>query len=292
MPLIITGARGRLGDALARYFTKNGREVIRVSRTQGQGIIAYSDLFQSNLFRADTCIIHCAWGSLPRTAEQYPATVWMEDLPLLARILQTIATAPVEERPFFIYPSSGGAVYGNGTPDQPHTENDPLHPISWYGYGKVAAEEVIRAFTARAGVKAAILRVSNPYGFAYDPAKPQGIIAAALNALRTGRALEIWGNGGMTKDFLHLDDLCTAFRLAADQRLDGVWNVSSGQSTSINELLALIEQTFQGHLERTLHPALAWDVQASHLSPARFQTATGWAPTIALTEGIRIKEDF
>ena len=279
--IILTGARGRLSSVLSRCL---GENVVAVSRTGGGGCILYEDLFQSGLLGRSGVLLHTAWSSVPATAENRPEGAWAEDLPLMARLLGEIVKAPQHSRPYFVFFSSGGAIYGERK--TPATESDAPAPHGWYGAGKLAAESLLQSFTEQSGMAACTLRISNPYGFGFSPEKPQGIVGAALHALRTGLPMKLLGNGVSKKDFLHIDDLTSAIQAVITQRPTGCFNVCSGISTRIADLLAMIESTTGRKVPVLPSPAERWDVQSSLLTREKFTTATGWTPRHGLEAGL------
>ncbi len=279
--IILTGARGRLPAVLSG---KLGGNVVAVSRTGGGGCILYEDLLQSGLLARPGVLLHCAWSSMPATAEAHPQSAWTEDLPLMAGLLAEIAKAPAKSRPLFVFFSSGGAIYGER--ETPALETDRPTPHGWYGLGKLAGENLLDSFSSQAGLETCSLRISNPYGFAYSPEKPQGIVGAALHALKTGRPLKLLGGGVSRKDFLHMEDLVSAIRAVIRERLTGCFNICSGRSDMIMDVLGHIETAVGKAVPVCPVPPVAWDVQSSLLSRAKFEAATGWSPRWSLEEGI------
>ncbi len=284
-PLIFTGSRGRLASVLAERFARAGAEVVLVSRTGGGNHLSYEDLWNSTLLQSGGALLHCAWSTVPATAEAHPASAWRQDLPLLARLLSELQNAGPERAPHLFFFSSGGAVYGECP--QPAREDGPLQPISWYGRGKVAAETLLGHFRDSFGLRAATLRISNPYGFPYVPEKPQGITGAALRALKTGLPLPLLGGGTSRKDFLHLEDLFSALQSILSCCLEGTWNVGAGVSHSIQEVLATLSALTGRTIPTRTVPAAAWDVHESQLDCSALQEATGWQPKFSLEEGLR-----
>lgn len=279
--IILTGARGRLAAILSHQL---GRNVVCVSRTGGGGCILYEDLIQSGLLACRSVLLHCAWSSIPATAEHHPENPWTEDLPLMARLLAEMARAPEMSRPYFVFFSSGGAIYGERT--TPAVETDKPEPHGWYGIGKLAGERLLQAFASQCGLEACSLRISNPYGFGFSPEKPQGIVGAALHAVKTGRAMNLLGAGASKKDFLHMEDLTAAIQTVIEKRPVGCFNVCSGKSNRTAEILAMVEAAIGRKVPVLPVPAADWDVQSSMLSRHNFESATGWVPRWDLEEGV------
>lgn len=277
--VVMTGARGRLASVLAQTL---GPGVKGVSRSGGAGHYSYDEFLTPNVLSRPRVIFHMAWSSVPATAESNPRSAWEEDLPLMRRLLDAVASLPVETRPYFVFFSSGGAVYGER--DTPASETDEPSPRGAYGRGKVAGEELLRSFSDR--LRTCSLRISNPYGFPHDPQKPQGIVGAALHALRTGIPMPLYGGGSARKDFLHMDDLTEALRLVAAQKPVGCYNVCAGESFTVASLIELIGTLAGRPVPVTPVPAAPWDIKSSLLSPEKFSTTTGWRAQRSLREGL------
>ena len=279
--IIVTGARGRLPSVLVSAL---GSGAVPVSRTRGGDCVLYEDLFQSGLLSRAEVVLHCAWSSVPATAEKHPESTWTEDLPLMAKLLSEIARTPEESRPLFVFFSSGGAIYGER--ETPAIETDPPTPHGWYGIGKLAGEHLVNAYASQFGLPVCLLRISNPYGFHFTPEKPQGIVGAALHAAKTGHAITLLGEGRAKKDFLHVEDLTSAILAVAARKPTGTFNVCSGRSITVSRMLEILESAIGRNVPVSPQPSASWDVQSSLLSRDKFEKATGWAPKWDLEEGV------
>jgi len=283
--LLVTGGRGRLASLMAEHFGSRTRVTRLYSRSPGPGLFPLDSLVDPKSLAHAGTLLHLAWSTLPATSEQGCGQEWVNDLPWLERLLETLASVPAENRPHFIFFSSGGAVYGNA-PGRPNTEHDPCQPIGWYGRGKRAAEELIERQAARHGLATTILRISNPYGYPVPANRAQGIIPHAIRCARENQPLTLWGDGHARKDFLHFTDFLSAMELVIARRLTGIFNLGAGESHSVREIIALVEKHTGKKIAVQQTPGPAWDVVDSRLSPARLTAATGWRPATSLEEGI------
>lgn len=232
-------------------------------------------------------LLHLAWSSLPTTAEQHPELVETQDLPFLRRLLEAITAVPASQRPHLVFFSSGGAVYGNA-PGRSNGESDPCRPIGQYGRAKRAAEMLIESWADKHEFSHTILRISNPYGFTVHQERPQGIIPHAIRCALAGTPLTLWGDGTARKDFIHSTDFLAALARVLEERPSGTFNLCSGESHSLNEVLAEVERQTGRPIARILSPAAVWDVHDSRLANDRLRAASGWEPAINLREGIRL----
>lgn len=284
--LFVTGGRGRLASLIADCFRAPAHEVVLHSRDGGDGFRQLSALADPAHLAAAAIVLDLAWSTLPATAEQAPGTEEREDLPRLARLLAALAALPDGQRPHYIFFSSGGAVYGNA-PGRPSLEDDPCQPIGRYGRAKLAAEALIAQAVARHGLACTILRIANPYGYPVPAGRVQGVIPHAIRCAIEGRPLPLWGDGGARKDFIYHTDFLSALGEIVTRRLPGTFNLGSGESHSVREIIALVEKHTGRKVLTRSTPAPAWDVHDSRLDPGRLRAATGWAPQVPLDEGIR-----
>src|SRR3954464_10544404 len=149
-------------------------------------------------------------------------------------VLQGAADAGVER---FVFASTGGAIMGNQDP--PVDETSLPWPISPYGASKLCGEAYLHAFAGSFGIRPVALRFANVYG-PYSAHK-KGVITRFIRAALAGATFEIYGDGQATRDFLHVDDLCSGIIAALESELsDEVLHLASGSETTINELAQLI----------------------------------------------------
>lgn len=269
MKVAVTGARGRLAPHVAAAFFGPQNAVRSFSRQPGGGYLSYDDLGQPDV------LIHCAWSSVPLTAEEDPSRTEREDLPLIRQLIHQVPRA------LFVFLSSG-AVYGNTGPS-PADESSPLNPLGAYARGKIAAETLVREATHG---HCLILRATNLLGEVMDPNKPQGVLPRLIHAAKTGAPFSLWGDGSTVKDYLHVSDCVAAIRHLVNRKECGVFNVGSGRSISLLELIALI-QNLSGRTIATHHlPHYSWDVSHSHISVAKL-AQTGWLPQVEMAEAVR-----
>ena len=284
--VIFTGSRGRLATILNSALATQEYRIYNFSRNAGDGHLALADLLTGGLLERVSALVHLAWSTVPYTSELHPGLEWETDLPFLTRLLNAL-TAPQMggNAPHFIFFSSGGTVYGNA-PDRPSREDDPPAPIGWHGAAKVAAERLIEEYGRRRGLRYTIFRLSNPYGYASSGYRPQGIIPLLIDAHRRGAAFSIWGDGQARKDFLFHEDMASAVRLVLDRKPQGVYNLASGESHSIREIIARVEARMGRSVPLSYLPAYPWDVARSELDTLRLQAALGWQPLVSFTEGL------
>jgi len=288
MRILVTGARGRLGALFGDWLENDGHEVVRFSRNADAKFACLSDLPQQIRQGADA-VLHLAWSTVPASAEKSPGIEWREDLPLLSSIASECSSMAKRgtARPLLVFFSSC-SVYGELPAGRTSAfrEDDPRQPKSWYACGKKAAEELLDNF-ARNGLRRLTLRVSNPFGFAQSPLHLQGFIPAAAQAALQGTELAVWGDGKATKDFLDVRDLHCALTAALGRQMTGTYNVCSGESHAIENVMGVIEKVSGTTIANKRLPAAPWDVETGRYSNDLFREHAQWAPRFTLEQGIR-----
>lgn len=190
----------------------------------------------------------------------------------------------------FIYSASSSA-YGNATA-MPISETRAPDPLSPYAATKLAAEHMVRAWSCCYGLAAVSLRYFNIFGprqradSAYAAVVPKWI-----HALRSGQPIDIFGDGGQTRDFTFVGDAVHANLLAAtappNSLVGQAINIGSGRSRSLLELLEVLERTIGGSAARRFHASRTGDVRESEADIRAAKQAIGFEPTVSFDEGLR-----
>lgn len=272
MKVAITGARGRLAPWLAAAFQDAGARVELFSRVEGEGIRANRDFPGADI---PDVVLHCAWSTVPFSAENSPGSFEAEDLPLLEALL---ARAPGSH---FVFLSTG-AVYGNTGPHAADESRTPA-PLGEYARGKLRAE---RRIAQEQGVTSLILRVGNLLGERAEPARPQGILPRLIEAARTGRPVEVWGDGSAAKDYLHCKDFCHALVRLVQMRATGIFNVGAGTCITVNELMETVARVIGRPVPRIYREAYPWDVREGRLDCSKIRRVAQWAPALSVEDVI------
>lgn len=116
-------------------------------------------------------------------------------------------------------------VYGSLGPTGAFTESSPLEPNSPYSASKTAADLLVRSFVHTYGLPAVITRCSNNYGPFQFPEKFLPVMI--LNAM-AGRELPVYGDGMQVRDWIHVEDHCSAvWSVYQHGRLGEVYNIGA-----------------------------------------------------------------
>lgn len=184
--------------------------------------------------------------------------------------------------------ASSAAVYGHAVVF-PIRENAPTHPLSPYGWAKLASESLMLGSGQQAGGIASCLRFFNVYGPRQDPASPySGVISIFTSRIQADLPIQIHGDGKQTRDFVHVHDVARAITLAATSKglTSGVHNVCTGQPASLLQIVTLLERAL-GKVARVEHtPKREGDIDDSVGDPFNSTNSLGFTATIPLEYGL------
>ncbi len=189
-----------------------------------------------------------------------------------------------QERPFFYIRSSGGTVYG--TARRPLRETNTSKPIGSYGKTKRAAEQLIERYAKKSGTPCAIVRIGNPYGRADVKGRLQGAVDVFLEKIVHGTPIDIWGDGSVVRDYIHVEDVAGLFVRVIEKNLTGIYNAATGVGTTLNALIRIIEKTTgkKARVSYTLGRAIDLPYNVLAIGKAKKE---GWKPRYKLQAGIR-----
>ena len=135
----------------------------------------------------------------------------------------------------FLMPSSA-AVYGN-LDTLPLNEDMIGNPSSFYGLTKLTTEHYLRIYHEAFGLPYICYRYSNVFGPRQGNGGEGGVISIFANAIVQDSPIIIYGDGKQTRDFIYVDDVVEANILGMQHQVTGIYNVSTGISSSVNLLV-------------------------------------------------------
>lgn len=295
--VILIGGGGFIGSALRSYFAATGVAVTIIGRSVNislatnetyYSIVEYSfkELETQLAAKKIAAVIDLAYTSVPGTSYEDPVKDFSENLYNVIRHLDFSRTVGAER---FIYVSSGGTVYGDSA-GKPLTEEAPNFPLSPYGVTKLSCERYVYMYHRLYNLPTIIVRPSNIYGPGQKPFRGQGLIATGLGLALKGEPIHVFGDGSHIRDYLYIDDFCTALMTLISGGTNGeIYNIGSGQGVSINAIIAgMNEVTKEDKRELTTkpQPERPFDVHYNVLNIDKLSGATEWQPQVDLQEGI------
>lgn len=135
----------------------------------------------------------------------------------------------------FLMPSSA-AVYGN-LDTLPLNEDMIGNPSSFYGLTKLTTEHYLRIYHEAFGLPYICYRYSNVFGPRQGNGGEGGVISIFAKATVQDSPIIIYGDGKQTRDFIYVDDVVEANILGMQRQVIGIYNVSTGISSSVNLLV-------------------------------------------------------
>jgi dTDP-glucose 4,6-dehydratase len=281
--IFITGGAGFIGSNFVHYWlkkTNSGRVVVYDALTYAGNIDSLADVKDHPRFvfvRGDICDEAAVRALLQQyeidTIAHFAAESHVDrsilgpDDFIRTNVVGTHALLkaakswwldPKSPRPHRFHHVSTDEVYGSLTPDAaPFTEEHPYAPNSPYSASKAGSDHLVRAYHETYGLNTTVTNCSNNYGSYHFPEKL--IPLTIVNILR-GKALPIYGDGLQIRDWLHVEDHCSAIRLAITQGDSGeVYNVGGNSETTnihiVRTLCELVdEQLSRSASHRTAFP--------------------------------------
>lgn len=234
-------------------------------------------------------VIHLVWTTIPETSKDDPVFDITSNLIASVQLLKLMVAKGVSR---IVFISSGGTVYGKPI-YLPIDEQHPTDPSVPYGITKLAIEKYLGLFRNLHGLDTTVLRVSNPFGPRQRPETGQGVVATFLNRILRDEVLEIWGDGTVVRDYIHVSDVAEAFASAlAYHGPHSVFNVCSGEGTSLNELMGMIERVIGSEVSRRYTAGRPFDVPVSVLDNSLARRELGWMPRVSLEDGLASTADW
>jgi UDP-glucose 4-epimerase len=157
--------------------------------------------------------------------------------------------------------------------------------ISPYGASKKCAEVYCQAFADAHGLDVLSLRLANVYG--PGSRDQESVIPTFLKRLLAGAPLTLYGDGGQTRDFIYVEDVCDGVVRALRRPCAGVLPLGSGAAVSIRELAArLAEITGLSPVQVRREPARTGEVAHARTDPEPARRMLGFEAAISFAEGL------
>ena len=230
-------------------------------------------------------IFHLICSTLPQTSNENPVYDVRNNVIPTVNLLEQ--ASKIERIKKIIFSSSAGTVYG--IPQSvPIDENQSTYPICPYGISKLFIERYLFYYYKEYGLSYIVLRISNPYGERQNVHGAQGIISVFLGKILEKKEVEIWGDGHVCRDFVYIKDVADSFlRALKNNHSNNIYNVGSGEKTSINELIEMLEQVTGKNVKVRYLKKRSFDVPVNVVKIDRIRDELGWTPKVMLKEGLK-----
>lgn len=302
--VLITGVAGFIGSHLAGALCGRGDAVIGLDsfndyydpaiKRRNIRTLMDSEFFQ--LFEQDICdetglralfeetrpdvVVHLAARAGVRPS--------LEDPNLYHRVNviggQHILDACREFKPSHLVFASSSSVYG-GSRDVPFRETDlVMRPISPYAATKRMNELQAHVYHHLYGIRVSMLRFFTVYG---PRQRPDMAIHKFTRLILEGQPIPMFGDGSTRRDYTYIDDIIQGVVHCVDTPFGyEIFNLGESHTTSLAELIALIEK----HTGKTAvierKPLQPGDVEITYADIAHARELLGYAPRFSMDEGI------
>ena len=309
-PILVTGAAGFIGHAVAHRLLARGERVI--------GVDIVNDYYDPALKEARLATFAGIDGfSFERLdiadAAKMAALVRDNDI---VRVVHLAAQAGVRyslENPFayersnlaghlsvleacrhakrfghLVYASSS-SVYG----DKPRggsgfKEDEPANsPVSLYAATKRACELMSQAYASLYGFPQTGLRFFTVYG---PWGRPDMAYFSFTQKILAGEAIEVYGNGEMARDFTYIDDIVDGIIGALDNRpergVHRILNIGDSHPVGLMDMIKTLEKALGRGAIKIMRPMQPGDVTATFADVSKLHALTGYEPKVMLAEGL------
>lgn len=297
MKIVLFGGGGFIGSTIADRLLVDGHELRIFERPRVPPYRKFTELEKVERVTGDLssthdvgdavsgmdAVLHLVSTTLPKSSNDDPIYDVQSNVVATLQMLNAMVTHNVSK---IIFISSGGTVYGN--PEYlPIDEKHPTNPLVSYGITKLAIEKYLQMYSHLYGIKAITLRVANPYGERQRIETAQGAVGVFLNLALKGDPIQVWGDGSVTRDYIHVSDVAEAFVKALGYSgTQTCFNVSSGTGTSLNALIDMLKDEIAKPVDVRYQAARSFDVPVSVLNNDLARKELNWDPSISMQDGI------
>ena len=245
---------------------------------------AVDALFADHHFDA---VIHLAAQTMVPTSVEQPVLDCRINLEGVLHVLEACRIHGTRHILF----SSSAAVYGDNL-HIPLKETERLVPTAPYGITKMTTEHYLRVYHELYGMDATVFRFANVYGERQGEKGEGGVVSIFCKLLSQRQGITVFGDGNQTRDFVYAGDIAQAIIRALPLKGYHTMNVSTGQETSINDLICSFEKAVGYTVPVQYTAPRTGDILRSVLSNETLKRDLGFVPAMNLEEGIRRTYDW
>ena len=302
MKVLVVGGAGYIGSHMTLLLRSSGHEAVvldNLSSGSKQAVLGATLIVGSigdpqlldrtfGQHRFD-CVMHFA--SLIQVGESVlkPALYYRNNLCNTIELLDAMVRHDVK---WFVF-SSTAAIFGQ--PERvPLDEGSPKQPINPYGRSKWMVEQVLQDYDRAYGLKSACLRYFNAAGADSEGRigenhEPEShLIPLALRAAAGRQSLSVYGrdydtpDGTCIRDYIHVEDLCSAHLLAYDairnRNASVAYNLGNGSGYSVQEVIDAVRRVTGRRVPIVDAPRRAGDPPRLIADSNLARSELGWKP--------------
>lgn len=299
--ILVTGGAGFIGSHLVDRLIQEGNEVVVVdnlSTGKRKNVNKKAQFYKMDIqskriervFRNERplIVVHLAAQMSVRHSTDDPVFDAQVNILGTINVLEHAVRQGVRKVTFA---SSGGVVYGEQE-IFPASESHRTEPLSPYGISKLAGEKYLAYYANATGLRYVALRFANVYGPRQDSEGEAGVVAIFSKQMLDGGQPIVNGTGKQTRDFIYVDDVVEAILVTLGEDVQGIFNVGTGQETTINECYGIIKSLTKCQCKELYGAAKKGEQFRSVLDVTKLREVFGWDPQVNLQEGLTRTVDF
>ncbi len=301
--ILVTGCAGMIGSRAAALLLDAGREVVGVDDLNALNDVGFKRHRLAELegragfafVRADVADRAALAAALPaggfdalinlaaragvRASVENPWAYVDTNVTGTLNLLELCRARGIEK---FVLASTS-SVYGASGAALFREEDESSRPLSPYAATKKAAEALAYTYHALHGLDVSVLRYFTVYGPA---GRPDMAMFRFVQRIREGRAITVYGDGSMSRDFTFVDDVARGTLAALRPLGFEVMNLGGDHPYAVSEVIGAVERAL-GRRARVEHkPPHPADVPRTAASIEKARRLLDWSPRVPLAEGV------
>lgn len=183
--------------------------------------------------------------------------------------------------------ASSAAVYGDTDNTETKREDSLLMPKTPYAIDKLCDERYLKFYSNTYNIPVVIARFFNVYGSRQDNSSAfSGVLSLIMKKLKNDSEFTIYGTGNQIRDFIDVEDVIEALLFLSNKGKNREsYNVASGKSISLNNVIDLVQKVTNKELKINYLPERQGDIKISLADNSKLRNL-GWHPQVSLEEGL------
>lgn len=300
MKVLVTGGAGFIGSNLATSLVEKGHDVSildnfflgtikNIEKIKKDITLIKGDVRNENIVnkvcRNTDIIFHQAAASSSPMFKGDLKNAFSVNIDGTINVLQAAVKNNVKR----VITASTSSIYGN---NKPLKEDMKVFPPNFYASTKRQKEYLSFLFSQEHDIETACLRYMSVYG---PNEKSKGVYANLVSqflwAMQKNESPVIYGDGNQTRDLTYVKDVVMANTLVMESNkkfLGEIFNVGTGESTSLNELMKLLNKILGKNIEaRNVDMPVKNYIRTQKADISKIRKWVGYKPNFDLEMGIR-----
>ena len=291
MKILVTGGAGFIGSHLVDLLIKEGHEVTvydnldsgKKENINPKAILEYKSIcdLPSLIEASKNCdmIFHLAAKPRVLYSIKHPLETHKINVTGTLNVLLAAKANNIKKIVF----ASSSSVCGN-TSNFPTKETEPSDPLCPYAAHKAIGEMYMKMFSKLWKMDVAVMRLFNIYGPRCDPHSEYAlVISKFIHKIKKGETIEIYGDGGQSRDFTYVADAVKAMYLAKDLKGFNIINVGGGNPITINQIANRLTKEKMVKFVN----ANPGESRKTHADISEAKRLLKWTPKIEIGTGIK-----